>query len=94
MADRILDDKSLHALGVCQCDAKADRSTVVLHVERVMRETECLREAVHHGGDVVEGVVELLRVGPVAVPVARIIGRDQMVAVCEPRQERLKHPRG
>lgn len=47
----------------------------------------------YHGSDMVESVIELLWVGPVAMSVARIVGRNQMVVVCKPCQKRLKHPR-
>ena len=42
---------------------------------------------------VIEGIGEFFRVRPVAVPEARIIGRDQMIAIGKPRKERLEHPR-
>ena len=47
----------------------------------------------HHGRDVVEGVRELLRVGPVAVSEARVIGRDQVIVIGKPGEERREHPR-
>ena len=52
-----------------------------------------LGEPVHHLGDVVKCVGELLRVGPVAVSEAGKVRGDQMVPVAESRQQRLKHPR-
>ena len=76
MSYRILDDESLHPLGMCQCHAKANRATVVLHVERVARQTQRLGEIVHDRGDVVKGVGELLRVGPVTVSEAGIVRSD------------------
>jgi hypothetical protein len=93
MGDRILHNESLHSLRVCQGHAKADRPTIVLHIEHVVRQTERLREAVHQLSDMVKGISELFWVGPIAVSETRIVGRNQMVVVCEPRQQRLKHPR-
>ena len=78
VGDRILHDQSLHTLRVCQRHAKTNRAAVVLHVERVMRQSQRLREIVHYGRDVVESVIELLRIRPVAMSEARIIRRDQM----------------
>ena len=81
MGHRILHDERLHPLWVGQGHAKADRPTVVLHVERVARQANSQREVVHDRSDVVKGVVELLRIWPVAVAVARIIWRNQMISV-------------
>ena len=84
MSNRILDDESLHTLRMRQCHPKTDRPTVVLHVKRVVRQTERLREVIHHGGDIVEGVIKLFGVGPVAVSVTRVIGSNQTVVICNP----------
>ena len=86
MSNCILHDESLNPLRMCQGHAESDRPTVVLHVERIARQTERLREAVHQLSDVVEGVIELLWVGPIAVSEPRIVRRNQMVVVCKPRQ--------
>src|SRR6202012_3069785 len=69
-------------------------TSVVLHVKRVASQAESFRKVVDDAGDMVEGIVELLRVGPVAVAVAGIVRRDQMVLISEARQQRLKHSRG
>src|SRR5580704_15814398 len=74
VSDGILNDESLDALGVRQGHSKADGAAVVLHVERVAREADGLREAFHDGSDVVECVGELRGVGPIAVSEAGIIG--------------------
>jgi hypothetical protein len=93
VSDRILDDESLHPLWVCQYRAKADRPAVVLHVKRVVRQTHRLREIVDHGSNVVEGIVEPLRIQPVAVSEAWVIGRHKVITIGEPCEERLEHPR-
>ena len=90
MSDRILDDVSLHPLRVCQCHAKANRPTVVLHIQRVVRQAHRLREIVDHGRDVVERIIEQLRVRPVAVSEARVIGRDKVITIGKPGEERLE----
>src|SRR5262249_2084647 len=92
VSDRMLDDESLHPLRAGQCHAKANGPSVVLHVKRVMRQSQRLRELVYHGSDVVEGVIELLRVRPVAVSEARVIGRDKVITIRESGEERLEHP--
>ena len=66
------------------------------------RPTNDLREHHHPRGaplrlpdlHVVEGVRELLRVRPVAVSEARVIGRDKVTPIGKPGEERLEHPRG
>src|ERR1700733_3763380 len=92
MGNRILHDESLRPLRMCQGHAKANRSTVILHIERIVRQTERLREAVHQLSQVVKGVSELFWVGPIAVSEPRIVGCNQMVVACKPRQQWLKHP--
>ncbi len=77
-----------------QDHAKAHGPAVILHVERVVREPERFGEVVHDLGDVIEGVCEFFRVGPIAVSETRIIGRDQVIAIGKPREEWLEHPRG
>src|SRR5437762_12603438 len=76
-----------------QRHAKADRSAVVLHVERVMREAECFREVIHDLGVMIEGVRELLRIWPVTVSEARVVGRDKVIVIRESSEEWLEHPR-
>ena len=88
--DRVLDDERLHALRMCERHAEADGPAVVVHVERVARQPERLREPVHELGDVVERVRELLRIRPVAVPEARVVGGHEAVAVRQPGEERLE----
>src|SRR5579863_1897476 len=78
---------------MCQYHAKADRTTIVLLVEGVARESERLGKMVHYFGVVVECICELLRVRPVTVTEAGIIRRYQTIAIGQAREERLKHPR-
>jgi hypothetical protein len=93
VGDGVLNDQRLDALRMGQRHAKADRTAVILQVERVTREPERFGEAIHDRGEMVERVGECLRVRPVAVAESRIIGRDQMIAVSEPAKERLEHAR-
>jgi hypothetical protein len=88
-----LHDQCLHAIGMRQRHAEANRAAVILHVEGVARNSQCLSEVIHDLGDVIESVGELFRIRPIAVAEARIIGRDQMIVIREPRQQRLKHSR-
>src|ERR1700678_1348957 len=73
--------------------AEAHRAAVVLHIECVTLNSERLRESANDASEAVKGVVELLRVGPVAVPEAWVVRRDQMIVVCQPLKKRLKHTR-
>src|SRR6516162_7851825 len=54
--------------------------------------TSGLRETLHHRGDVMEGIAELLRVRPRAVSEPGIIRCDQVIAIRQARQERFEHP--
>ncbi len=91
MRDGVLDDDRRHALRVLERHAEADGTAVVVHVERVAGETELPCEAVDDGRDVVERVREVLRVRPVAVAKARIVGSDQVIPLGEKREQRLEH---
>ena len=93
MRDRVLNNESFHALRVRQDHAKAHRATVILHVERVARETERLGEMVHYLSVIVEGVCEFLR--DPASHCVRNRGNQALsvIAIAEPCEERLKHPR-
>ena len=73
--------------------AKAHGAAVILHVKRVAREPERFGEVIHHLGVMIERIREFLRVRPVAVSEARVIGRDKMIAIGKPGKERLEHPR-
>src|SRR5262249_36878029 len=50
-------------------------------------------QIIHHGSDVVEGAIELFRVRAVAMSEARVIGRDKVITIGKPGEERLEHPR-
>ena len=58
MRDRVLNDKRLDPLWVGKRHTEAYWAAVILHVKRVMRQTDRLGEVVHHRRDMVEGVVE------------------------------------
>src|SRR5580692_8942900 len=47
----------------------------------------------HDLGIVIERVCEFLRIRPVAVSEAWVIGSDQVIAIGKPREKRLEHPR-
>ena len=92
MRHGVLDDERLDPVRMRQSHAKADRTAVVLHVQRVARETERLGEAIHDLGEVIERIRELFRIGPVAVSETRIVRRDQVIPIGQPREQRLEHP--
>ena len=94
MGDGVLDDQRVDPLGVSQRHAETDGASVVLHVEGVARQPHRLREVIHHGGKVIEGVRELLGAWRIAVSEARVVRRDHVVAIPETGEKRLEHAGG
>jgi hypothetical protein len=88
---RVLDDQSLDPFRIGQGHAKTHRATVILHVKRVAREPERFGEVIYDLGVVIERIREFPGVRPVAMSEARVIGRDEVVGIREPRQKRLEH---
>lgn len=68
-----------------QRHAKTDRAPVILQIKRVVRQTHRLREILNHGSDVVEAIVEPLRVRPIAMAEAWVIGRNKMKMIGKPK---------
>ena len=93
MRHSVLDDQRFDPLRMRQHHAKTNGAAVILHVKRVVREPERLGEVIHDLGDVIERIREFFRVRPVAVSEARIIGRDKVIAIGKPGEERLEHSR-
>ena len=79
--------------GCAKSHAKTHGPAIILHVERVAREPQRFGEMIHDVGVVIERVREFLRIRPVAVSEAGVIGRDQVIAIGQPGEERLEHPR-
>jgi hypothetical protein len=77
-----------------QGHAKTHGAAVILHVKRVAREPKSFGEAIHGFGDVIERVREFLRVWPVTISEAGVIGRDKVIVIGKLGEERLEHPRG
>jgi hypothetical protein len=71
---------------------ESDRAAVVLHEQGVAAQAELVGEAPDDLGQVIEGVGEAGRVGGVAVPETRVVRRDQVEGVGQPRQQRFPHP--
>ena len=93
MRHGVLHDERLDALGMRQDHAKPDGANVVLHVQRVARKAERFGEVSNKFGDVIEGVGEFFRVGPITVAEAGIVGCDKMIVIGEPGEQGLKHAR-
>ena len=91
--DGILNDQRLDTFRMHQSHAKADRSAVVLHVQRVARYRERLSEPGHDLGIAVERVREFLRIGPIAVAESRVVGRYEVVTIGKAIEQRLEHAR-
>ena len=83
MSHRILHDEGIDALRMCQRHAEAYGPPIVLHVECVSAQAKYLREIIDDPSDVVEGLVKLLWVRPIAVAKTGIVWRDQVVLVRE-----------
>src|SRR5437868_8035510 len=93
MRHRVLDDESLDPVRMGQGHAKTNRAAVILHVKGIARESERFGKMIHDLGDVIEGICELFRVRPIAVPEARVIRRDKMILIRKPGEEWLEHSR-
>ena len=63
-------------------------------VERKVGEPERFGEVIHDFRDVIEGVCEFVRVRPVALTEAWVIGSDKVIAIGKTGEERLEHSRG
>jgi hypothetical protein len=90
-AHSVLNDQSLNSVWMGQCHAKTHGPAVILHVEGVARKPERFGEVTHDFGVVIECICEALRVGPIAVSKARVIGRDEVIEIGQTAQERLEH---
>jgi hypothetical protein len=77
---------------VCHGHAKANRPSVVLHIKRVAREPERFAEVIHDLSVVIEGIREFFRVRPITVPEAGVIGRNKVITIAKPGEERLEDP--
>jgi hypothetical protein len=89
----VLDDERLDPVRMGQGHAKTHGAAVVLHVQRVAREPEPLGEMIHDLGVVIERIREVFRVRPVAMSEAAVIGRDKVIPIRQPGEERLEHSR-
>src|SRR3984893_17967188 len=69
---------------------KTDRAPVILHVQCVVLETECLRELTDDRRVVIKRVRERPGVRPVAVAESRIIRCDKVILIGQPCEERLE----
>ena len=90
----VLDDDTANPFGMLHHNPKADRTAVILHVKEVAVDLELLEQRVGGLGEMVEGVAILSRRRRIALPKARIVGCNEVVAGREERDERIEHPRG
>src|ERR1700733_12328762 len=63
----VLDNECCDSLRMGQRHAKSDRTSIILQVERVTLDFQRLGKGVHELRDVIKGVLEMLRIGPVAM---------------------------
>jgi len=92
MAHRVVHDEC-DPFGSTDCQAHADGSAVVLHDQRVVREADLVGEPFDVVGDVVERIAEAVGRRRVAMSEAGVVRGDHPVAVAQPVDERLPHPR-
>ena len=93
MAHRVVHDECADPFGSTDCQAHADGSAVVLHDQRVVREADLVGEPFDVVGDVVERIAEAVGRRRVAMSEAGVVRGDHPVAVAQPVDERLPHPR-
>ena len=93
MGNGVLDNHRANALRVGNRHAKADRTAIILHEQNVVRDAEPGGEFDHHARKVVESIFESRRGGRAAVTKAGIVGRDEVISIGQPGEERLEHSR-
>src|SRR4029077_1028522 len=71
----------------------SDRRAIILHVEGVLRQTEYRGELLDDGGEVIEGVSELVPRRHRAVAEAGVVGGEHAVAVGQGRDQVAEHLR-
>ena len=91
MRHPVLDNEGLDAIRMRKRHAEPDRHAIILHVKRVAREAGRFCEAIDDFRQIVERVSELFWVWPVAMPEARVIGSDKVIASGKAGEERLEH---
>src|SRR5215471_18035035 len=90
----VLNDESLHACGMRQHDAEADRPAVVMKKEDAFLDLELLQETMGRLGQVIEGVGVGRRRRRVALAEARKVRCEHMISCCKQRNERIEFARG
>ena len=90
----VLHHQGGHTLRVPDRQPVADRSAVVLDVERVLLQPDLLGELLHHVGQLVEGVVELAYGRGRTVAEAGVVRGDQVELVGQGRDQVAEHMRG
>src|SRR6516225_1252149 len=73
--------------------AIADGGSVIHDVEAIAFKLQCLRKLLHYVREVVERVFKLMHGRRRALAETGVIGRDQMVAVCQFRHQVPEHLR-
>src|SRR5262245_17257509 len=81
------------AVRVAGREPVADRRAVILHVEGVLRQAEYRGELLDDGGEVIEGVSELVPRRHRAVAEAGVVGGEHAVAVGQGRDQVAEHLR-
>lgn len=89
----VLHDEGRHTFRVPDRQSEPDRGTVVHHVQRTAVDPDPAGQLVDQRRVVLEGVGERRPVGHLAVPVARVVGRDDAELVRQQRDQVAEHLR-
>ena len=89
----VLHDEGGDALGMLEREPVADRRAVIHEIDRIVLDAELRQQAVDDVGVVAERVGERLVIGRGALAEARIVRRDDMVAIRERRDQIAEHVR-
>src|SRR5215831_19135016 len=87
----VLHNEPGHALGMLQGKAPSYGCPVIHNVHGVAHKTELIEQTVDQFAEAVEGISELAPVWHIALPVSRVVGSDQMVAVRQGRNQVAEH---
>ena len=94
MRHGVLDNDRLHALGMGNRQAHADRTAIIIVVQHIAVQSELLGEIIDDLGQMIEGVMKPGCGRRIAFAEAWIIRRNEMIAVGQQRDQRREHPRG
>ncbi len=93
MSDSILNNYPSNTVGMGKGQSESDRSAKVLHEQDIVSEPQRVRQLTDRFCEMIECVGIFRRLRCAAVAEAGIIRGNEMVAICEQRDQRIEHPR-